>query len=213
MRGCVAIERGPLVYCLEQADHPGGGLDDIVLDTAAPARWPSTGPTCSAASPRSWPKAPAAAGPHGRLVALHPGGRRPDRRRRPRGAHRGPLLRLGQPRGRRHARLDPHRLIRLTAGATATTSQRHIARPAEKAGTTIEPPAANPPAAGPPTMRSPNMIRQRSLRTAISVVAAAGVLLPLAACSGGGDTGRSAALAAPTPSGTRTRSSTTARPG
>ncbi|WP_255952555.1 glycoside hydrolase family 127 protein [Streptomyces odontomachi] len=34
VRGCVAIERGPLVYCLEQVDHPGGGLDDIVLDTA-----------------------------------------------------------------------------------------------------------------------------------------------------------------------------------
>lgn len=33
VRGCVAIERGPLVYCLEQADHPGGGLDDVVLDT------------------------------------------------------------------------------------------------------------------------------------------------------------------------------------
>lgn len=36
VRGCAAIERGPLVYCLEQADHPGGGLDDIVLDTARP---------------------------------------------------------------------------------------------------------------------------------------------------------------------------------
>ena len=35
-RGCVAIERGPLVYCLEQVDHPGGGLDDIVLDTTRP---------------------------------------------------------------------------------------------------------------------------------------------------------------------------------
>ncbi|MGV9356706.1 glycoside hydrolase family 127 protein [Streptomyces misionensis] len=33
VRGCVAIERGPLVYCLEQVDQPGGGLDDIVLDT------------------------------------------------------------------------------------------------------------------------------------------------------------------------------------
>jgi DUF1680 family protein len=34
-RGCVAIERGPLVYCLEQADHPDGGLDDVTIDVAA----------------------------------------------------------------------------------------------------------------------------------------------------------------------------------
>jgi DUF1680 family protein len=34
VRGCVAIERGPLVYCLEQADHPGGGLDDVTIDPA-----------------------------------------------------------------------------------------------------------------------------------------------------------------------------------
>ncbi len=36
VRGCVAIERGPLVYCLEQVDHSGGGLDDIVIDAAHP---------------------------------------------------------------------------------------------------------------------------------------------------------------------------------
>lgn len=36
VRGCVAIERGPLVYCLEQADHPGGGLDGLVLDPTRP---------------------------------------------------------------------------------------------------------------------------------------------------------------------------------
>ncbi|WP_370102897.1 glycoside hydrolase family 127 protein [Streptacidiphilus sp. MAP12-20] len=36
VRGCVAVERGPLVYCLEQVDHPGGGLDDVVLDADAP---------------------------------------------------------------------------------------------------------------------------------------------------------------------------------
>ncbi|MFF7930644.1 beta-L-arabinofuranosidase domain-containing protein [Streptomyces sp. NPDC007940] len=36
VRGCVAIERGPLVYCLEQVDHPGGGLDDMVIDTTRP---------------------------------------------------------------------------------------------------------------------------------------------------------------------------------
>ncbi|MFE2580848.1 glycoside hydrolase family 127 protein [Streptomyces sp. NPDC059378] len=36
VRGCVAVERGPLVYCLEQVDHAGGGLDDIVLDPTRP---------------------------------------------------------------------------------------------------------------------------------------------------------------------------------
>jgi DUF1680 family protein len=36
VRGCVAIERGPLVYCLEQVDNPGGGLDDVVIDTSHP---------------------------------------------------------------------------------------------------------------------------------------------------------------------------------
>ncbi|MFJ3892555.1 glycoside hydrolase family 127 protein [Streptomyces sp. NPDC090083] len=36
VRGCAAIERGPLVYCLEQVDTPGGGLDDIVLDPTRP---------------------------------------------------------------------------------------------------------------------------------------------------------------------------------
>ncbi|MET9121001.1 beta-L-arabinofuranosidase domain-containing protein [Streptomyces sp. NPDC004528] len=35
VRGCVALERGPLVHCLEETDHPGGGLDDVVIDAAA----------------------------------------------------------------------------------------------------------------------------------------------------------------------------------
>ncbi|RMI44973.1 glycoside hydrolase family 127 protein [Streptomyces triticirhizae] len=38
-RGCVAVERGPLVYCVEAIDQPklpaGLGLDDLVVDTAA----------------------------------------------------------------------------------------------------------------------------------------------------------------------------------
>ena len=33
VRGCVAIERGPLVYCLEEADQIGPGLDDIAVQT------------------------------------------------------------------------------------------------------------------------------------------------------------------------------------
>ena len=35
-RGCVAIERGPLVYCLETADNPDGHVADLEIDTAAP---------------------------------------------------------------------------------------------------------------------------------------------------------------------------------
>jgi DUF1680 family protein len=36
VRGTVAIERGPLVYCLEGVDHPGVSLDDVVLDPSQP---------------------------------------------------------------------------------------------------------------------------------------------------------------------------------
>jgi DUF1680 family protein len=35
-RGCVAIERGPLVYCLEGVDHDGHRLDDLVLAADEP---------------------------------------------------------------------------------------------------------------------------------------------------------------------------------
>ena len=39
VRGCLAIERGPLVYCLEGADAPAGALvDDLRLDPAVPLR-------------------------------------------------------------------------------------------------------------------------------------------------------------------------------
>jgi DUF1680 family protein len=35
-RGCVAIERGPLVYCLEQADQPDAAIADLEIDGGAP---------------------------------------------------------------------------------------------------------------------------------------------------------------------------------
>ena len=35
VRGCAAIERGPLVYCLEEGDQPQPGLDAFVLDPSA----------------------------------------------------------------------------------------------------------------------------------------------------------------------------------
>lgn len=36
-RGALAVERGPLVYCLESVDHPGHRLDDLLLDQSVPA--------------------------------------------------------------------------------------------------------------------------------------------------------------------------------
>ncbi|WP_236568139.1 MULTISPECIES: glycoside hydrolase family 127 protein [unclassified Nocardiopsis] len=37
VRGCVAVERGPLVYCAESIDLPPGvGLDDLLVDTSVP---------------------------------------------------------------------------------------------------------------------------------------------------------------------------------
>lgn len=37
IRGTVALERGPLVYCLESVDQPAGGrLDDVLLDPETP---------------------------------------------------------------------------------------------------------------------------------------------------------------------------------
>jgi hypothetical protein len=38
VRGCLAIERGPLVYCLEQADQPDGALVDRVRIEDGPGR-------------------------------------------------------------------------------------------------------------------------------------------------------------------------------
>ncbi len=48
VRGCVAIERGPVVYCLEETDLPQGvGLGDVALDTAVPPT--GAGPTTALA--------------------------------------------------------------------------------------------------------------------------------------------------------------------
>lgn len=38
VRGCVAVERGPLVYCLESVDHPGLELDTVHVQTTKPLR-------------------------------------------------------------------------------------------------------------------------------------------------------------------------------
>ena len=77
VRGCLAIERGPLVYSFEQADH-GSALDDLTVCPAGPLRDappPDALPGIVAveasgrhapeptAAPGPWPYAPLAAGP------------------------------------------------------------------------------------------------------------------------------------------------------
>ena len=60
VRGCVAVERGPLVLCLESVDLPGGAMvDEFHLDAAAGALADGDGAAVSgrllAAEPAAWP--------------------------------------------------------------------------------------------------------------------------------------------------------------
>jgi DUF1680 family protein len=114
VRGCLAIERGPLVYCVEGADAPGGArIDDLRLDAAAPLR-DVRAPTCSAASSPS---------------------RRVGRTAPPTGGiPTGPMRRRGSPRGRTAARSacwPSHTRCGATAvtGPCACGSRRNTARP------------------------------------------------------------------------------------
>ena len=70
-RGAVAIEYGPLVYCLEAIDNPGHRLDDLTIDTTvAPKLLPADG---TLGAPRGFgPRAVSGLGsaPHGGLTVL-----------------------------------------------------------------------------------------------------------------------------------------------
>jgi len=61
VRGTVAVERGPLVYCLESVDLPGGRtVDDITVDTAVPLREGADGEVLASGGlrgiqERAWP--------------------------------------------------------------------------------------------------------------------------------------------------------------
>jgi uncharacterized protein len=53
-RGAVAVEYGPLVYCVEAVDNPGQRLDDLTIDTAvAPEVVPVDGPLGAIATLRA----------------------------------------------------------------------------------------------------------------------------------------------------------------
>jgi DUF1680 family protein len=58
-RGAVAVEYGPLAYCLEAVDNPGYRLDDLTIDTAvAPEVVPVDGPLGAIAIIRSAGRVP-----------------------------------------------------------------------------------------------------------------------------------------------------------
>jgi DUF1680 family protein len=66
VRGCVALARGPLVYCVEQADHPEDvPVEDLRLDPASPPAPAAPEPalrvpvTLAGAATVSWPAADA----------------------------------------------------------------------------------------------------------------------------------------------------------
>ncbi len=80
IRGTVAVERGPEVFCLESVDLPAGiHVDDIVVDTEAPIRAPepdavrATG-RVEQRSDEPWPYQPVAVGDGGQPIdlVLHP---------------------------------------------------------------------------------------------------------------------------------------------
>jgi uncharacterized protein len=53
-RSAVAVEYGPLVYCLEAVDNPGHRLDDLTIDTAvAPEVAPRNAPSGTVATIRA----------------------------------------------------------------------------------------------------------------------------------------------------------------
>ena len=120
-RGCVAIERGLLVYCLEQADHLDTKIADLEIDTTAPleSAWVSgrlEGITVVRGSVgRSTPRS-------GRTASI---ARSVAARRRPAGARRSwpSRITLGEPGPGRDARLD-FRKARLLPRSAALASRR-----------------------------------------------------------------------------------------
>ena len=78
IRGCVAIERGPLVYCFEQADQPpNAGLDDLALVDGAALRertatLPRIGPTVVIDADAASLRPPGPGGPGGLPYTTQP---------------------------------------------------------------------------------------------------------------------------------------------
>ena len=106
LRGSLAIQRGPLIYCLEQADQPENvNLLDAGVNPYLPLQDAWQAGFAGRGDDRAYPRGAARPGglagqslPAQRNGAGYPARGKPDRRA---------LLCLGQPRSRRHAGLDP----------------------------------------------------------------------------------------------------------
>ena len=115
-RGAVAVEYGPLVYCLEAVDNPGHRLDDLTVDTAVAAEVvPTDGPLQGR---REHPDRGPSPTSNWRLVVALPSCGCAYRRKAQAGgpADRRALLHLGKPRTRRDADLGAHRLDGMSMG-------------------------------------------------------------------------------------------------
>jgi hypothetical protein len=116
VRGAVAMERGPVVYCFESPDQPDGvdlnhaeiRVDQPISEEAAPTCWAGTVPVARVAAIARDDTAWSGSG----WATLGEQPRRPPRGR----ADRHSLLPVGQPRPVGDAHLRPH-LARLTCQA------------------------------------------------------------------------------------------------
>ena len=108
IRGCVALERGPLVYCVETADLPAGwALEEAVLPHAAEA---TDAPRPELGAGVVGLTVPVAREPVDAPAWPYREGRQRGGRHAPtRDAddRRDPVLRVGEPIRRGDARLDP----------------------------------------------------------------------------------------------------------
>ncbi|TIC80247.1 glycoside hydrolase family 127 protein [Nocardioides sp. GY 10127] len=127
VRGCLAVEQGPDVLCLEGIDlPPGWSLDDVAVDDPSPGLREGL-PVRVSLRPRPGPEggrpyrprsggssAPATAGEGGRRARRRAGRRAGSRAGRRAARHRraAALPRLGQARAHHHAHLAPHDLRR-----------------------------------------------------------------------------------------------------
>ena len=116
-RGRVALQRGPLVYCAEWPDNPGGRVRNLMLPDSAKLDAEFRPDLLNGVTVIKGTSLALASDAEGKAIKNRTG------------LHRDPLLRLGQPRARRDDRLDPQqRSERPPAAARRQSLQRARSR-------------------------------------------------------------------------------------